>query len=108
MSRTLERAVASSGSPAANLRASTAKSKFVVLLTDGNDTASRTKMNEVLAPLRAHSENEGVTVRVFTIAYGENANESVLDDVANASGGKPFGGDPGQIRTVYKTIASFF
>jgi Ca-activated chloride channel homolog len=80
----------------------------VVLLTDGNDTASRTQLNEILAPLRAHSENEGVTVRVFTIAYGENANESLLDDIANASGGKPFGGDPGQIRTVYKTIASFF
>jgi Ca-activated chloride channel homolog len=80
----------------------------VVLLTDGNDTASRTKVDQLLAPLRAHSENEGVTVRVFTIAYGENANESVLGDIATASGGKSFGGDPTQIRTVYKTIASFF
>jgi len=80
----------------------------VVLLTDGNDTASRTKVQEVLAPLKAHSENEGVTVRVFTIAYGENANNSILDDIATASGGKAFVGDPGEIRTVYKNIASFF
>jgi Ca-activated chloride channel family protein len=80
----------------------------VVLLTDGNDTASRTKLNAVLAPLRAHSENEGVTVRVFTIAYGENANNSILNDIASASGGKAFVGDPDEIRTVYKTIASFF
>jgi Ca-activated chloride channel family protein len=80
----------------------------VVLLTDGNDTASRTELKEVLAPLKAHSENEGVTVRVFTIAYGENANGVVLDDIAIASGGKPFVGDPHEIQTVYKTIASFF
>jgi len=80
----------------------------VVLLTDGNDTASRTKVNDLIAPLKAHSENEGVTVRVFTIAYGENANDSILEDIADASGGKPFIGDPDQIGTVYKTIASFF
>jgi Ca-activated chloride channel family protein len=80
----------------------------VVLLTDGNDTASRTNVNEVIAPLKAHSENEGVTVRVFTIAYGETANRFVLKDIADASGGKPFVGDPHEIQTVYKTIASFF
>ena len=80
----------------------------VVLLTDGNDTANRTKLADVLAPLKAHSENEGVTVRVFTIAYGENANDSILGDIASASGGKAFVGDPDEIRTVYKNIASFF
>ncbi len=80
----------------------------VVLLTDGNDTASRTKLKEVLAPLKAHSENEGVTVRVFTIAYGDTANDSILNDIAGASGGKAFVGDPDEIRTVYKNIASFF
>jgi Ca-activated chloride channel family protein len=80
----------------------------VVLLTDGNDTASREKVEDLIAPLKAHSENEGVTVRVFTIAYGENANDVVLKDIADASGGKPFIGDPDRIQTVYKTIASFF
>jgi Ca-activated chloride channel homolog len=80
----------------------------VVLLTDGNDTASRMKVSDLIAPLKAHSENEGVTVRVFTIAYGDNANDIVLRDIANASGGKPFVGDPDEIRTVYKNIASFF
>jgi Ca-activated chloride channel homolog len=99
---------ANSGIAAVQALGDRSRINAVVLLTDGMDTASRTKLNEVLAPLKAHSENEGVTVRVFTIAYGENANESVLDDIASASGGKPFGGDPGQIRTVYKTIASFF
>jgi Ca-activated chloride channel family protein len=80
----------------------------VVLLTDGNDTIGRTTEEEVVAPLKAHSESEGITVRVFTIAYGSNANNSVLTDIADASGGKPFAGDPDEIQAVYKTIASFF
>jgi Ca-activated chloride channel family protein len=80
----------------------------VVLLTDGNDTASRLKDEDVIAPLKAQSASEGITVRVFTIAYGSNANDVVLKDIADASGGKPFAGDPDEIQTVYRTIASFF
>jgi Ca-activated chloride channel family protein len=80
----------------------------VVLLTDGNNTTGRTTEEEVVGPLKAHSESEGITVRVFTIAYGSNANNSVLKDIADASGGKPFEGDPDEIQAVYKTIASFF
>jgi Ca-activated chloride channel family protein len=80
----------------------------VVLLTDGRDTNSRTSSQDIIEPLRAHSESEGVTVRVFTIAYGSTANGSLLDTIATASGGKNFPGDPTQIESVYKTIASFF
>ena len=80
----------------------------VVLLTDGNDTASHVTEQDVITPLKAHSESEGITVRVFTIAYGSNANDVVLKDIADASGGKPFAGDPDEIQTVYRTIASFF
>jgi Ca-activated chloride channel homolog len=80
----------------------------VVLLTDGNDTAERATESDVLAPLKAQSENEGVTVRVFTIAYGENANDVTLERIAGASGGKAFTGGPNEIQTVYKQIASFF
>jgi Ca-activated chloride channel homolog len=79
----------------------------VVLLTDGQDTTG-TSANQVIAPLRAHSESEGVTVRVFTIAYGSTANTAVLKAIADASGGKPFAGDPHEIQSVYRTIASFF
>jgi Ca-activated chloride channel family protein len=80
----------------------------VVLLTDGQDTNSDTNADEVIEPLAAHSETEGITVRVFTIAYGATANTLVLERIAEASGGKPFEGDQRQIEAVYRTIASFF
>ena len=80
----------------------------VVLLTDGMDTASRTSADAVIAPLEAHSETEGITVRVFTIAYGATANTSMLERIARSSRGKPFAGDPRQIQAVYRQIASFF
>jgi Ca-activated chloride channel family protein len=80
----------------------------VVLLTDGQDTNSDTSADEVIEPLAAHSETEGLTVRVFTIAYGATANRLVLARIAEASGGKPFAGDQREIEAVYRTIASFF
>jgi|SRR5215218_162030 len=80
----------------------------VVLLTDGVNTTGALSADEVIEPLEAHSETEGITVRVFTIAYGVTANTFVLERIAEASGGKPFEGDPAGIEAVYRQIASFF
>jgi Ca-activated chloride channel family protein len=80
----------------------------VVLLTDGMNTTGALSADEVIEPLEAHSETEGITVRVFTIAYGATANTLVLERIAEASGGKPFEGDPAGIEAVYRQIASFF
>ena len=61
----------------------------------------------MIAPLQAQSGNETV-VRVFTIAYGENANDVTLQRFADVSGGKAFEGGPDEIQALYKSIASFF
>ena len=42
----------------------------------------------------ARQRAAGPAVRVFTIAYGSEANADVLAEIANASGGKPFDGRP--------------
>ena len=47
-------------------------------------------------------------IRIFTIAYGGDADQKVLEQIANASGGKPYVGDPKQIEKVYIQISSFF
>ncbi len=80
----------------------------VVLLTDGADTASRTSPSALVRTLDAQARSEGATVRVYTIAYGREANKSALEAVAQASGGKAFTGDPKQIESVYLSISSFF
>ena len=80
----------------------------VVVLTDGDDNESRLKASQVIASLRQRSEDQENTIRVFTIAYGSEANRSVLEQIAEASGGKGYTGDPTQIEGVYRQISSFF
>ena len=85
-----------------------ARINAVVVLTDGEDNQSRMSDREVVAELARQSRSEGLAVRVYTIAYGSQANKDVLADIANASGGKPFEGDPKEIESVYRSISSFF
>jgi Ca-activated chloride channel family protein len=80
----------------------------VVVLSDGADTASRRSLDQVLARFTRRAEGDGRQIRVFTIAYGEDANTRVLERLAAASGGKAYEGDPENIGAVYLQISSFF
>lgn len=80
----------------------------VVVLTDGEDNQSSTSAEALVRRLRAQAKSEGLTVRVYTIAYGSQANKAVLGAIASASGGKAFEGDPNDIGAVYRSISSFF
>jgi Ca-activated chloride channel family protein len=80
----------------------------VVVLTDGEDNQSDANAGDVVAALERQSRSEGLTVRVYTIAYGSQANQDVLTRIADASGGKEFQGDPKDIEAVYRSISSFF
>jgi Ca-activated chloride channel family protein len=80
----------------------------VVVLSDGADTASGAQLDQVLAPLRARADGEGRLIRIFTIAYGSDANSDILGQIAEASGGKAYSGDPKTIEQVYLQISSFF
>ena len=85
-----------------------ARINAVVVLTDGEDNQSEMSDREVVGELARQSRSEGLAVRVYTIAYGSQANKDVLADNSNASGGKPFEGDPKEIESVYRSISSFF
>jgi Ca-activated chloride channel homolog len=80
----------------------------VVLLSDGQDTVNDLSLSELVSQLASHTGAEANTIRVFTIAYGSDAARAVLDDIANASDGKPFAGGTGDIGAVYRSISSFF
>jgi Ca-activated chloride channel family protein len=80
----------------------------VVLLTDGEDTISSNSADDVVARLRQENQSEGGGVRVFTIAYGQDANRDELQRFAEASGGKAFVGSTENIESVYRSISSFF
>jgi Ca-activated chloride channel homolog len=80
----------------------------VVVLTDGEDNQSRTSSDALVSALGRQATAEGTAIRVYTIAYGSGANKDVLTQIASASGGKEYSGDPKQIESVYRSISSFF
>jgi Ca-activated chloride channel homolog len=47
-------------------------------------------------------------VKLYTIAYGADADKDLLERFASASGGKAFVGDTSNIDSVYLSISSFF
>jgi Ca-activated chloride channel family protein len=80
----------------------------VVVLTDGQDNQSHMSLGSLVSKLKAQSQSEQQIVRVFTIAYGDSAERDKLAQIAKASGGEEFSGNPDEIEAVYRTISSFF
>jgi Ca-activated chloride channel family protein len=80
----------------------------VVVLTDGQDTASDHSGPDVIDELERQGEKESGQIRVFTIAYGREPNEAELRKYAEASGGKSYKGGTDDIASVYRSISSFF
>lgn len=81
----------------------------VVLLSDGEDTASEnTDLSTLTAKLRSRAGGEGRQIRVFSIAYGKDASLDVLEEISRASGGEAYASDPENIGEVYVQISSYF
>ncbi|HYI17956.1 MAG TPA: vWA domain-containing protein, partial [Solirubrobacteraceae bacterium] len=80
----------------------------VVALTDGADTASSQSALAAIATLARQSEKEAGQVRVFTIAYGSDADTVELERIAEATGGKAYKAGTDDIASIYRLISSFF
>ncbi len=82
------------------------KISAIIVLTDGADTDSRTKLPELLNRIRF--DNEKSTIRVFTIGYDSGGQKDVLQKIADATQAKFYEGKPENIREVFKDISTFF
>lgn len=78
----------------------------VVVLSDGADRNSSMKLEALLKQIRF--DNEGRSVRVFTIGYGSDARAAELQAIADATQGRYYEGKPENIREVFKEISTFF
>ena len=78
----------------------------IVVLTDGEDTDSHTSLDELLKQIRF--DNERQTVRVFTIAYGSDAKEDILKQIADATQARSYKGNQENIRSILREISTFF
>jgi Ca-activated chloride channel family protein len=76
----------------------------VVLLSDGQDTASVNSQNQMFNCLPSGENVEGT--KVFTIAYGSDADADLMLRIANRTNGKTFTGDPESIESIYIAISA--
>ncbi len=81
--------------------------RAIVVLSDGADTASQLTLNQVVGQVSNLSEG-GTATKIFTIAFGDNADLDILERIAESTGGKLYEGDPDTIDEVYQEIATFF
>jgi Ca-activated chloride channel family protein len=82
--------------------------KAVVVLTDGMDNRSSLHIDQLVNAISASGENAGNAVKVFTIAYGSDADASGLTKIASATGGQEYTGTPQNIQQVFVQISEFF
>lgn len=93
----------------ARARQSPATIHAVVVMTDGRDESSTMTLSALRAKLAAARSGDGeVPVRVFTIAYGDGADERVLGEIAESARGWSGRGTPENIQQVYADVAAFF
>src|SRR5579859_3586126 len=68
--------------------------KVVVVLTDGMDNESQLTIDQLVKDITPIGPDVGAGIKVFTIAYGSDADKTGLSRIANASGGQEYAGTP--------------
>jgi len=82
----------------------------VVLLTDGRNEDDYNDLNATIASLRAGSEGQSSRpVRLFTIAYGQDADRNTLKRLSEATNAATYdASDPQTINKVFTAVVSNF
>jgi Ca-activated chloride channel family protein len=76
----------------------------IVVLSDGLNTVGSLSRDGMLQCLPSGEEVEGI--KVFTIAYGSDADEALLAEIAARTNGKAFTADPATIEQIYLAISA--
>ena len=79
----------------------------IVVMTDGRENASQTDWRDLAERIEAAQQTE-TPVLVFCIAYGRDADYSVLRALAEAGDGFASEGDLETIRALYETLSTYF
>jgi Ca-activated chloride channel family protein len=74
----------------------------IVLLSDGQDTNSQRSESDMFSCLPSGETAEGI--KIFTIAYGQDADNAILERIANRTNGRFFESDPDDIQEVLLDI----
>ncbi len=82
--------------------------RAIVVLSDGDDTTSAATLDDVIQKIQLSESEGGNAIKVFTIAFGEDADADILKSIAEPSGGKQYDSLPETIQKIYDEIATFF
>ncbi len=86
-----------------------ARINAVVLLTDGRNEDDFNDLNATIAKLRSGSEGQAQPVRLFTIAYGQDADKNTLKRLSEATNAATYdASDPQTINKVFTAVVSNF
>lgn len=92
-------------------RAEPGRINAIVLLSDGQDTDSQISLDSLVARIgkTAREGGDDAPVRIFPIAYGEGADTSALQRIAEATGGQWFdASDAAKIDLVFASVINNF
>ncbi len=81
--------------------------RAIVLLSDGQDTASGRSLNDMVNTIGAQRAGKN-PILVIPVAYGGDADINALNAIARASSTKVQPGDPANVQTVLEIISSYF
>jgi Ca-activated chloride channel homolog len=80
--------------------------RAVVVLTDGADTESQEKLEDLLHHIQQNSEQRPISI--FSIAYGKDARRDVLQKISESTQARMYEGTPRNIVEVFREISTFF
>lgn len=81
--------------------------RAVVLLSDGEDTASANTLNSATVLLQGERSKQNPII-IIPVAYGSGADVRSLSSIARASATRVQSGEPENIRSVLEIISSYF
>lgn len=82
--------------------------RAVVVLSDGDDTYSSLRLEQLLTEIGPTGEEAGSSIKLFTIAFGSDADTDTLKRIAEITGGRQYNSTPDTINEIYAQIATFF
>lgn len=83
----------------------TEKISAIVVLSDGQDTSSQLKLEELLKQIQLTESN---SILIFPVGYGEDADKTVLEKFAKATKTKVYQGSVQDIEKIFLDISTFF
>lgn len=92
-------------------RAEPGRINAIVVLSDGEDTDSKTSLDSLIAKIKQGSKegSNAAPVRIFPISYGSDADSTALKRIAEATGGQWFdASDAAKIDLVFASVINNF